>query len=71
MKNSIDTMSYWPAKIKTADDIPANIKSNVTEKKLFCTFSAPFPSSCLKTKQKYLHSAAMVLNMQSRDYAIF
>ena len=53
MINSIDTMTYWPAKIKKPDDIPANIKSEAAEKNYSVLFP-PLPFQLFKDKTKIL-----------------
>ena len=55
MKNSIDTMTYWPSKIKTPDEIPSDI--NTDEAVAGNNYSILFPSlpyQIVRDKKKLL-----------------
>ncbi len=55
MKNSIDTMTYWPSKIKTPEDIPADIKTDEAGSgKNYSILFPPLPFQFIKDKNKVL-----------------
>ncbi len=65
MKNSIDTMTYWPSKIKNTEEIPSDIRTETAGKKNnYSILFPPLPFQLMRDRKKIL-----TLNSSGIEYS--